>query len=58
MSEAEIAVIEALKEAIKVSDHDPEAAHEQADEALTNFLDDLGYGHVVSLWDKVMKWYA
>ena len=37
---------------------DIELAHRDADKALCNFLEFLGYADVVQEYDKVPKWYA
>ena len=58
MSEARDKVIEDLKHAIDVSQFDPEAAHVNADKALTDFLEALGHLEVVALYEKVEKWFA
>lgn len=37
---------------------DTEVAHSDADELLTELLEDLGYKRVVSVYRKIKKWYA
>lgn len=37
---------------------DTEAAHGDADDVLCALLTALGYGDVVSEWERVDKWYA
>lgn len=37
---------------------DTEYAHVLADDAITEFLRVIGYGHLVDAWDEVSKWYS
>jgi hypothetical protein len=37
---------------------DTESAHRNADNALCDFLNDLGYSDVVAEYNKVIKWFA
>ena len=37
---------------------DTEAAHEEADAIITDFLIELGHDNIVVEWMKVPKWYA
>lgn len=38
--------------------NDTERAHEDADDVLCEFLNDLGYGDVVAEYQKVHKWFS
>lgn len=38
--------------------NDAETAHLEADDVLTQFLQELGYYDVVEEYDKIDKWYA
>ncbi len=50
---------EAIKQLrLEQEDRDIEAAHENADGILCEFLESLGYSDVVAEWHKVEKWYA
>ena len=37
---------------------DIEMDHEKADEVLCDLLKELGYSDIVSLWNRIPKWYA
>lgn len=39
-------------------DRDTEAAHGDADDALVNFLNELGYTQITAAYALVNKWYA
>ncbi len=47
-----------LSEIKEKRSNDPEDAHGEADDALCDFLDDLGLGDLADLYDKIPKWYA
>ena len=50
---------ECLKELAEAStDHEQESAHIDADIALTNLLEKLGFSKVVEAYEKIPKWYA
>lgn len=55
MSKERDKVIEDLKHALDVSRFDPEVGHENADKALTDFLEALGYPEVVALYERVAE---
>jgi len=38
--------------------YDPEGAHEEADRILCEALKDLGMKKLVTIFDKIVKWYA
>lgn len=40
------------------ANNDTEVAHSDADELLTELLEDLGYKRVVSVYRKIKKWYC
>ena len=37
---------------------DPDIAHKLADEAIIEFIENLGFPYLADLWRKVEKWYA
>jgi len=52
--------LEKYKQMMKrcVYDEEEEVAHEQADDILCCLLKEIGYGDVVEIFNKVLKWYA
>lgn len=49
---------ECLKELAEADTHEQESAHIDADLALTNLLEKLGFSKVVEAYEKIPKWYA
>lgn len=56
MSTIEERVLEKLKKA--ALNRDAEVAHYDADQALCELLEEIGYHEVVKAWGNVRKWYS
>lgn len=54
MFDAKEICLDRLKYAI-LKNHDPESVHIEADDAIIDFLTDLGYIEIVELYDQVKK---
>ena len=50
--------INKMKEALETSKFDEKAGHVVADYILCDFLNELGYNELVTIFNTVHKWYA
>lgn len=48
----------AMEKMRKLTNHDPETSHMEADQILCEFLTALGYGELVKIYEELDKWYA